>query len=194
MSHSKYPNLFNQLTIAAGLPEFRLFPYENANLEPFETAVVALNPVVAVKVRSAAVHAALAEVYVLFFPARDKHASAHRLALHGWTPHFFSLFCSLQLPPPIVDYTAGQFKKKIAILPLIFYVTALTRGGLSPHVLNFSDTFSTLTARIVVVHAIPLCVELTALVHFSWGRFSFDNLHFKSLPHFYLSSLLSFPC
>jgi len=43
-------------------PEFRVFPYENASLEPFETAVAALNPVVAVKVRSAAVHAALAEV------------------------------------------------------------------------------------------------------------------------------------
>jgi hypothetical protein len=45
-------------------PEFRVFPYENANLEPFENAVAALNPVVAVKVRSAAVHAALAEVCV----------------------------------------------------------------------------------------------------------------------------------
>ncbi|KAF8191309.1 glycosyl transferase family group 2-domain-containing protein [Pholiota molesta] len=45
-----------------GTPEFRVFPYETASLEPFETAVSALNPVVAVKVRSAAVHAALAEV------------------------------------------------------------------------------------------------------------------------------------
>ncbi|KAF9447333.1 hypothetical protein P691DRAFT_776203 [Macrolepiota fuliginosa MF-IS2] len=45
-----------------GIPEFRVFPYENATLEPFETAVAALNPLVAVKVRSAAVHAALAEV------------------------------------------------------------------------------------------------------------------------------------
>ncbi|KAF9004624.1 glycosyl transferase family group 2-domain-containing protein [Cyathus striatus] len=45
-----------------GIPEYRVFPYENASLEPFETAVCALNPVVAVKVRSAAVHAALAEV------------------------------------------------------------------------------------------------------------------------------------
>ncbi|KAJ7489449.1 glycosyl transferase family group 2-domain-containing protein [Mycena latifolia] len=43
-------------------PEFRVFPYENPALEPFETAVAALNPQVAVKVRSAAVHAALAEV------------------------------------------------------------------------------------------------------------------------------------
>ncbi|KIM43612.1 hypothetical protein M413DRAFT_68979 [Hebeloma cylindrosporum] len=43
-------------------PEFRVFPYENASLVPFESAVAALNPVVAVKVRSAAVHAALAEI------------------------------------------------------------------------------------------------------------------------------------
>ncbi|KAH7890394.1 glycosyl transferase family group 2-domain-containing protein [Phlebopus sp. FC_14] len=40
---------------------FRVFPYEVAALEPFELAVAALNPLVAVKVRSAAVHAALAE-------------------------------------------------------------------------------------------------------------------------------------
>ncbi|KAF7297159.1 Glyco-trans-2-like domain-containing protein [Mycena indigotica] len=46
-------------------PEFRVFPYENSALEPFEAAVAALNPQVAVKVRSAAVHAALAELYVL---------------------------------------------------------------------------------------------------------------------------------
>ncbi len=43
-------------------PEFRVFPYENIYLEPFEAAVQKLNPVVAVKVRSAAVHAALADV------------------------------------------------------------------------------------------------------------------------------------
>ncbi|THH11529.1 hypothetical protein EW145_g574 [Phellinidium pouzarii] len=41
---------------------FRVFPYENHFLAPFEAAVRALNPVVAVKVRSAAVHAALASV------------------------------------------------------------------------------------------------------------------------------------
>ncbi|KAG1733862.1 glycosyl transferase family group 2-domain-containing protein [Suillus paluster] len=41
--------------------QFRVFPYENAALAPFEAAVSALNPLVAVKVRSAAVHAALAE-------------------------------------------------------------------------------------------------------------------------------------
>ncbi|KAF7416118.1 hypothetical protein PC9H_002378 [Pleurotus ostreatus] len=39
---------------------FRVFPYENRYLEPFEAAVKVLNPVVAIKVRSAAVHAALA--------------------------------------------------------------------------------------------------------------------------------------
>lgn len=38
---------------------FRLFPYENRSLIPFEAAVRRLNPVVAVKIRSAAVHAAI---------------------------------------------------------------------------------------------------------------------------------------
>ncbi|KAJ7905080.1 glycosyl transferase family group 2-domain-containing protein [Mycena leptocephala] len=53
------------LRVSNGQPsgsEFRVFPYENPALEPFETAVAALNPQVAVKVRSAAVHAALADV------------------------------------------------------------------------------------------------------------------------------------
>jgi hypothetical protein len=35
---------------------FRVFPYENPDLEPFEAAVRTLSPEVAVKVRSAAVH------------------------------------------------------------------------------------------------------------------------------------------
>ncbi|KAJ3868959.1 putative glycosyltransferase family 2 protein [Lentinula novae-zelandiae] len=43
------------------VPEYRVFPYENVSLEPFEAAVKKLGPVVAVKVRSAAVHAAIAE-------------------------------------------------------------------------------------------------------------------------------------
>ena len=41
---------------------FRVFPYENRYLEPFEAAVRVLNPVVAVKIRSAAIHAALSAV------------------------------------------------------------------------------------------------------------------------------------
>ena len=49
--------------------KFRVFPYENLELEPFETAVTVLNPVVAVKLRSAAVHAVLAELYV-YIPFR----------------------------------------------------------------------------------------------------------------------------
>jgi hypothetical protein len=65
-------------SIGPGFPEFRVFPYENANLEPFETAVAALNPVVAIKVRSAAVHAALAEVYVYCPTVASSHAR------HGW--------------------------------------------------------------------------------------------------------------
>lgn len=42
--------------------KYRVFPYENKFLEPFEAAVRALNPSVAVKVRSAAVHVALGTV------------------------------------------------------------------------------------------------------------------------------------
>ncbi|KAG9312749.1 glycosyl transferase family group 2-domain-containing protein [Chiua virens] len=42
--------------------QFRVFPYDNEMLLPFETAVRLLNPVVAVKVRSAAVHAAFATI------------------------------------------------------------------------------------------------------------------------------------
>ncbi|EIN04520.1 hypothetical protein PUNSTDRAFT_108306 [Punctularia strigosozonata HHB-11173 SS5] len=41
---------------------FRVFPYENPYLGPFEEAVRTLNPAVAVKIRSAAVHAALGSV------------------------------------------------------------------------------------------------------------------------------------
>ena len=48
--------------------EYRVFPYENLGLEPFESAIRALNPAVAVKVRSAAVHAAFAEVCVFNVP------------------------------------------------------------------------------------------------------------------------------
>lgn len=46
--------------------QFRVFPYENPYLAPFEAAVRILNPLVAVKVRSAAVHSALATVWVFF--------------------------------------------------------------------------------------------------------------------------------
>ncbi|KAF6763688.1 glycosyl transferase family group 2-domain-containing protein [Ephemerocybe angulata] len=41
---------------------FRVFPYENPALVPFEAAVRRLNPVVAVKMRSAAVHAAIRKI------------------------------------------------------------------------------------------------------------------------------------
>ena len=61
----------NEDSIAVGVAlrvdngEYRVFPYENAYLEPFEAAVRVLNPVVAVKIRSAAIHAALATVWVI---------------------------------------------------------------------------------------------------------------------------------
>lgn len=60
----------NEDNIAVGVAlrvdngEYRVFPYENLGLEPFEAAIRVLNPAVAVKVRSAAVHAAFSEVYV----------------------------------------------------------------------------------------------------------------------------------
>ncbi|KAK2464534.1 hypothetical protein APHAL10511_003441 [Amanita phalloides] len=41
---------------------FRIFPYENPALIPFEAAVRRLNPVVAVKIRDASVHAAMARI------------------------------------------------------------------------------------------------------------------------------------
>ncbi|PBK87934.1 hypothetical protein ARMGADRAFT_1034243 [Armillaria gallica] len=48
------------LRVAPG--QFRVFPYENRYLAPFEAAVRVLNPLIAVKVRSAAVNAALSTV------------------------------------------------------------------------------------------------------------------------------------
>jgi len=47
---------------------FRVFPYENPTLVPFEAAVRGLNPVVAVKLRSSSVLAAMAKVSVFFCP------------------------------------------------------------------------------------------------------------------------------
>ncbi len=44
---------------------FRVFPYENPYLEPFVAGVRLLNPVVAVKIRSASINVALATVYVI---------------------------------------------------------------------------------------------------------------------------------
>jgi len=48
------------LRVSTGV--FRVFPYENHYLAPFEEAVRSLNPVVAVKIRSAAVHTVLSRV------------------------------------------------------------------------------------------------------------------------------------
>ncbi|OBZ73353.1 hypothetical protein A0H81_07233 [Grifola frondosa] len=55
-------NVFAGVCLRVDTGNFRVFPYENPYLEPFEAAVRALNPVVAVKIRSAAIHAALATV------------------------------------------------------------------------------------------------------------------------------------
>ncbi|KAG7087305.1 hypothetical protein E1B28_013283 [Marasmius oreades] len=56
--------------------QFRVFPYQNRFLIPFETAVRILNPLVAVKIRSASVHAALSTVHddcdALYLDARTR--------------------------------------------------------------------------------------------------------------------------
>ncbi|KAI0074901.1 hypothetical protein K474DRAFT_1647395 [Panus rudis PR-1116 ss-1] len=52
-------NLRSGVALRIGPGMFRVFPYENRSLEPFEGAIRVLNPVVAVKMRSAAIHAAL---------------------------------------------------------------------------------------------------------------------------------------
>lgn len=44
---------------------FRVFPYENPALVPFEAAVRGLNPVVGVKLRSSSVLAAMSKVCVI---------------------------------------------------------------------------------------------------------------------------------
>jgi hypothetical protein len=41
---------------------YRVFPYENLALEPFECAVRAMELIIAVKVRSAVAHAAVSQV------------------------------------------------------------------------------------------------------------------------------------
>jgi hypothetical protein len=79
---------FSIILTGAGSPEFRVFPYENASLEPFETAVAALNPVVAVKVRSAAVHAALAEVYVIVSFSLTRGGSNTRFLVNCFRSEF----------------------------------------------------------------------------------------------------------
>jgi hypothetical protein len=60
---------------------FRVFPYENSYLAPFEAAIRLLNPVVAVKVRSAAVHAALSIVYVVSRQFRSLSNGPHSVII-----------------------------------------------------------------------------------------------------------------
>lgn len=56
-------------TVTAGIclriekDHFRVFPYDNQFLAPFEAAVRVINPLVAIKIRNAAVHAAFYTVY-----------------------------------------------------------------------------------------------------------------------------------
>lgn len=57
-------NIHSGVCLRVDQGRFRVFPYENPYLEPFEHVIKILNPVAAVKVRSAAIHAALAHVCV----------------------------------------------------------------------------------------------------------------------------------
>ena len=96
-------SISSPISIGTNLPEFRVFPYENASLEPFETAVAALNPVVAIKVRSAAVHAALAEMYVYYLTFASPHARP------GWRFHLAFLVllnCLRSVTEAIWGYTS----------------------------------------------------------------------------------------
>ena len=57
-------NIHSGVCLRVDQGRFRVFPYENPYLQPFERAIKILNPVAAVKVRSAAIHAALAHACV----------------------------------------------------------------------------------------------------------------------------------
>jgi len=57
-------NIHSGVCLRVDQGRFRVFPYENPYLQPFERAIRILNPVAAVKVRSAAIHAALAHACV----------------------------------------------------------------------------------------------------------------------------------
>lgn len=77
-------NIHSGVCLRVAQGRFRVFPYENPYLQPFERAIKTLNPIAAIKVRSAAIHAALAHVWVRtklglrltdipFNPARKMH-------------------------------------------------------------------------------------------------------------------------
>ena len=57
-------NIHSGVCLRVDQGRFRVFPYENPYLQPFERAIRILNPVAAVKIRSAAIHAALAHACV----------------------------------------------------------------------------------------------------------------------------------
>ena len=57
-------NIHSGVCLRVDQGRFRVFPYENPYLQPFERAIKILNPVAAVKVRSAAIHAALTHACV----------------------------------------------------------------------------------------------------------------------------------
>ena len=93
---------------------FRVFPYENTALIPFELAVRRLNPVVAVKIRNAAVQAAIRKMYVMFFPIVGKgfsygHRSPNDNSLHLDPNTRIQIIDSMNLLPQAEKDQCGAF-------------------------------------------------------------------------------------
>jgi len=57
-------NIHSGVCLRVDQGTFRVFPYGNPHLQPFERVVKMLNPAAAVKVRSVAIHAVLAHAFV----------------------------------------------------------------------------------------------------------------------------------
>ena len=92
---------------------FRVFPYENAALIPFEVAVRRLNPVVAVKIRNAAVQAAIRKMYVMFFLCRGwvscRYRSPNDNSLHLDPNTRIQIIDSMDLLPQAEKDQCGAF-------------------------------------------------------------------------------------
>ena len=71
-------NIHSGVCLRVDQGRFRVFPYENPYLQPFERAIRILNPIAAVKVRSAAIHAALAHACV---PISEFHLNLTEIPL-----------------------------------------------------------------------------------------------------------------
>jgi hypothetical protein len=116
--------------------QYRVFPYENRFLEPFEAAVRVLNPVVAVKVRSAAVHVALSTVYV---PTSRAPHPVVMLTLHRRDDDATAIYVDddtrIQILDSMPDLPRADKEQCGAVI-----VSFLARGYLYVHSLAYSGT------------------------------------------------------